>query len=107
MNAKQKRLLLPMAILALGLVALIGAAAFIVSGGGGEQARQHPTPRELDNLREFVLTQQWLQQQAIGDAPGGGAAAAAGGAAAGGGGGGTVQQLQAMQLLWEQGGRGG
>jgi protein SCO1/2 len=38
MNAKQKRLLLPLAILALGLVALIGAAAFIVSGGG-EQAR--------------------------------------------------------------------
>ncbi len=38
MNAKQKRLLLPLAILALGLVALIGAAAFIVSSGG-EQAR--------------------------------------------------------------------
>jgi protein SCO1/2 len=38
MNAKQKRLLLPLAILALGLVALIGAAVFIVSGGG-EQAR--------------------------------------------------------------------
>ena len=38
MNAKQKRLLLPIAILALGLVALIGAAAFIVSGGG-EQSR--------------------------------------------------------------------
>jgi protein SCO1/2 len=38
MNAKQKRLLLPLAILALGFVALVGAAAFIVSGGG-EQAR--------------------------------------------------------------------
>lgn len=38
MNSKQKRLLLPLAILALGLVALIGAAAFIVSSGG-EQAR--------------------------------------------------------------------
>jgi protein SCO1/2 len=38
MNAKQKRLLLPMAILALGLVALIGAAAYVVSSGG-EQAR--------------------------------------------------------------------
>lgn len=34
MNAQQKRLVLPIAILALGLVALIGAAAFIVSGGG-------------------------------------------------------------------------
>jgi protein SCO1/2 len=38
MNARQKRLLLPIAILALGLVALIGAAALII-GGGGEQAR--------------------------------------------------------------------
>lgn len=38
MNAKQKRLILPLAILVLGLVALVGAAAFIISGGG-EQAR--------------------------------------------------------------------
>ncbi len=38
MNANQKRLLLPIAILALGLVALIGAVALIL-GGGGEQGR--------------------------------------------------------------------
>ncbi|MDB5642174.1 MAG: SCO1/SenC family protein [Hyphomicrobiales bacterium] len=38
MNAKQKRLILPIAILALGFIALIGAAALIVTGGG-EQAR--------------------------------------------------------------------
>ena len=34
MNARQKRLLLPIAILVLGLVALIGAAAFVIQGGG-------------------------------------------------------------------------
>jgi protein SCO1/2 len=39
MTPKQKRLLLPIAILVLGLVALIGAAVFVVRGGGGEQAR--------------------------------------------------------------------
>jgi protein SCO1/2 len=38
MNANQKRLLLPIAILALGLVALIGAVALIL-GGSGEQGR--------------------------------------------------------------------
>ena len=38
MNANQKRLLLPIAILALGFVALIGAVALIL-GGGGEQGR--------------------------------------------------------------------
>src|SRR5919112_3550739 len=38
MTPKQKRLILPIAILALGFVALIGAAAFIVTGGG-EQGR--------------------------------------------------------------------
>ena len=38
MNANQKRLLLPIAILALGLVALIGAVALIL-GGGGEQGK--------------------------------------------------------------------
>jgi protein SCO1/2 len=38
MNASQKRLLLPIAILALGLVALIGVVALIL-GGGGEQGR--------------------------------------------------------------------
>lgn len=48
-----------------------------------------PSQRELDNLREWVLTQQWLRQQTLGGEP-----QAAGGAA---------QQLQAMQQLWEQG----
>jgi len=38
MNANQKRLLLPIAILALGLVALIGVVALIL-GGSGEQGR--------------------------------------------------------------------
>jgi protein SCO1/2 len=38
MNAQQKRLIVPMAILALGLVALIGAAYFILASGG-QQAR--------------------------------------------------------------------
>jgi protein SCO1/2 len=38
MNASQKRLLLPIAILALGLVALIGVVALIL-GGSGEQGR--------------------------------------------------------------------
>jgi hypothetical protein len=41
------------------------------------------------------MTQHWLRQQALGD-PGGGA-----------GGGGAAQQLQAVQQLWERGGRGG
>lgn len=38
MNAQQKRLIVPMAILALGLVALVGAAYFILASGG-QQAR--------------------------------------------------------------------
>jgi hypothetical protein len=71
------------------------------SGAGGSE--EHPTQRELDNLREWVLTQQWLQQQALGDAGGG----AGGGIQGAGGGGGGTQQLQAMQQLWEPGaGRG-
>lgn len=55
-----------------------------------------PSQRELDNLREWLLTQQWLRQQALvgGEVPGGGNPAAA------------AQHLQAMQQLWEQGGRG-
>lgn len=54
-----------------------------------------PSQRELDNLREWVVTQQWLRQQALGGAepPGVGNPAAA------------VQHLQAMQQLWDQGGR--
>jgi protein SCO1 len=38
MNAQQKRLIVPMVILALGLVALVGAAYFILASGG-QQAR--------------------------------------------------------------------
>ena len=66
------------------------------SGSGSAEEQHPPTQRELDNLREWVLTQQWLRQQAMGtDVPGAGAAA------------GAAQQLQAMQQLWEQaGGRG-
>lgn len=55
-----------------------GAAA----AGGAADARgdqeQHPSQRELDNLRQWVMTQQWLQQQALGGGggvlPGGGGA---------------------------------
>ncbi len=36
MNANQKRLLLPMAILALGFVALVGAAVFVLRSGGDQ-----------------------------------------------------------------------
>ncbi len=39
MNAQQKRLILPIVILALGLVSLLGAAWFIIAGSGPEQGR--------------------------------------------------------------------
>lgn len=80
-----------------------GSGSRTAGAGSGVDEDNHPTQRELDNLREFVLTQQWLRQQTLGDASGGAAAAAGGGAAAAG----AAQQLQAMQQLWEQGGRGG
>lgn len=70
------------------------------ASGNGAGGTAHPTQRELDQLREFVLTQQWLRQQALGDGTRGGAAAAPGNAAAAG----AAHQLQAMQQLWEQGG---
>ncbi|KAL4443318.1 hypothetical protein ABPG75_011055 [Micractinium tetrahymenae] len=74
-----------------------GSAGRGASGGSLVIEDEHPpSQRELDNLREWVLTQQWLRQQALGGAE---LAAAANPAAA-------AQQLQAMQQLWEQGGRG-
>lgn len=36
------------------------------AGGPAGAPDQHPTQRELDNLRQWVVTQQWLQQQALG-----------------------------------------
>ena len=50
------------------------------------EAEQHPTERDLQGLREWVLTQQWLQQHAVAGAaaalPGDARAAAPGAAAA-------------------------
>ena len=40
------------------------------------EAEQHPTERDLQGLREWVLTQQWLQQHAVAGAGALGAAAA-------------------------------
>jgi hypothetical protein len=71
-----------------------GDASAAVAAAGSQPEGEHPTQRELDNLQEWVLTQQWLQRQQLGELPGGGGAAAA------------AQQLQAMQQLWEQGARG-
>jgi activator-of-BECN1-regulated-autophagy protein 1 len=46
------------------------------AAGARGEAEQHPSQRELDSLRQWVMTQQWLQQQALGGGgmlPGGGA----------------------------------
>ena len=46
-------------------------AADAHGGGQGSGAEVHPTQRELDSLRDWVTTQQWLQQQALGGGGGG------------------------------------
>ena len=43
-----------------------GSAGGGAGGGGGGEGEQHPTQRELDHLRDWVMAQQWLQQQALG-----------------------------------------
>lgn len=55
-----------------------GTAGGEAAGLGAAAARgepEHPTQIELDNLRQWVMTQQWLQQQALGGGalPGGAA----------------------------------
>lgn len=60
---------------------------------------EHPTERELQGLREWLLTQQWLQQQHHAEPAGGGAAGRGAAPAAQPAG---VEQ-QAMQLVQQQG----
>lgn len=43
-----------------------GAGAAAASGGAVAGEEAHPTQRELDSLRDWMVTQQWLQQQALG-----------------------------------------